>query len=320
MRRILILGGNRFLGPAITERLVHNNDKVTIFNRGNNYNLTINKSARWIKGDRLNIEEINKLRNEKFDIVYDMCAYTPRDIKNSMIVLNKNTQHFVFLSTAAVYEETNIFPIHETAPLGRWDSFGEYGTNKSAVESIYTKWAKKNKKRLTIFRPVYILGKNNYFNRENYYFSRILKKFPILMPSNGNAMIQFTFLEDVAEAFFKIPILQKEQIEVLNLGSDEYITVKGFAELCAKVAQKEITRFIELTKRDGIDEKHFNEELYPFPNISLILSNKKMWKYKIKHTKLEVGLQDIYDDWLKKWDNTVDISNLEKLIISNKHS
>ena len=98
MRNILIIGGSRFLGPSLTDKLIENGDRVTLFNRGNSYNTSINKLARQVKGDRFVYEEMKLMKDEKFDVVYDMCAYNPEHIKNSMEILGENTEHFVFFS------------------------------------------------------------------------------------------------------------------------------------------------------------------------------------------------------------------------------
>lgn len=315
-RKILIIGGTRFLGPSIINLLLKNGDKVFCFNRGNKYTYQIPKSVKQIKGDRENARDLKQLENYSFDLVYDMCCYYPRQAEKLINAIHKNSKHIIFLSTAAVYKKTYLYPLKEDAEKGKWSSFGDYGTNKSQAEEKFIRNAKRNNTKLTIFRPVYILGKDNYFDRENYYFSRVLGGQKILVPGNGNALIQCCFVDETADMFYKIPLLQTNQIETLNLGGDEYITVKGFAELCASIAKKQSKIHLLDTKEYGFEEEQFRDDLYPFPNVSLILSNARIKeRYDIQFKDLNEGLKDIYKHWIKKWDGNVRRSEKEKNIL-----
>ncbi|MBN1618650.1 NAD-dependent epimerase/dehydratase family protein [Candidatus Dojkabacteria bacterium] len=316
-RKVLVIGGSRFVGPLLIRRLLEHGDTVVLFNRGNNYGYTIDRRVIQIRGDRMNLEDVLKLKSMHFDIVYDMCAYNPHHITNTMKVLKNLTRHFVFFSTAAVYKESFIFPLSESASLGSWGSFGDYGENKALTEGKYLLWGKTKGRKVTIFRPVYILGKSNYFDRENYYFSRLHAKEKIIVPGNGKALIQFAFVEDVVEAFFRVPLIQKQKSEILNIGSSEYITVEGFINLCAQISKKTPTMVHLVNGRFAISETQFYDDLYPFPNVNLILSNERSTKlYKINYKPLKVGLTDVYKHWKKQWDGKVKRYELEKKILT----
>jgi len=70
------------------------------------------------------------------------------------------------------------------------------------------------------------------------------------------------------------------------------------------------------TKRFGLDEEHFYDDFYPFPNLTFIASNKKITqKYGIKFKPLYAGLHDIYLDWKKRWNGKTNIYSLEQEIL-----
>ena len=163
---------------------------------------------------------------------------------------------------------------------------------------------------------MYLLGKNNFFDRENYYFSRLSENKVILLPGNGACLVQFAFLEDVSRMFYKIPLMQEKRIDKINVGSSEYVSVKGFVKLCSEVVgiNPDIVQVPDGFL--GVDESRFYDDLYPFPNETLIVSNQKsLLEYDQNYTSLKQGLSDVYNNWRNSWDGKVEISDREEHLI-----
>jgi dTDP-glucose 4,6-dehydratase len=255
------------------------------------------------------------LFKKKYDLIYDLCCFNPVDANNLLSNIQPPS-HIIFLSTAAVYKKPMIYPLTEDTELGDWDSFGDYGTLKVKAERKFINYSKKHSIKLTIFRPAYLLGKNNYFDRENYYFSRILNNDPILVPGNGSAIIQFAFLDETAQAFALIPVKQKGQIEILNISGNDCISVIDFVKLCGNIA-KTNPKIINLdTKQFNMQEEHFYDDFYPFPNLSFIISNSKIVsKYKIQFKPLVKGMNEIYKYWKKSWNGNTKKYLLEEQVL-----
>ncbi len=320
MSKALIIGGSRFVGPEIIKRLLKNGDTVTTFNRGNNYGKKISRKVRNIKGDRVVLKDLQKLKASKYDYIYDMCCFDPKDASLLLKIL-KPKSHLVFFSSAAVYKKTRVYPLLEESRLGSWPTFGDYGERKAKIEKIYQAYCQKNNLKLTIFRPTYLLGENNYFDRENYFFSRILNNKPILIPGMGDSVLQFSFLDDTAEAFFRIPKNQKKQIEKINIAGNDLVSIKNFILLCGDIVGKKPKLINIANGQFGIFEEEFYDDLYPFPNVTFITSNKKLVEdYGIKMTKLEDGLKKIYKAWLKNWDHKTHVYKMEKDILNKFHT
>jgi len=301
MKKILIIGGSRFIGPALVNLINTEDRMITVFNRGNDYGQQLPINIVKIKGDRRDPSTMQILANEKYDLVYDLCCFNKTDALNLLNILQP-TANIVFLSTAAVYKKPSLFPIEENSELGEWDSFGDYGTCKAQAEKEFIQFVRRYNLKLTIFRPVYLLGKDNYFDRENYYFSRILNDDPILIPSNGNALIQFAFLEETVRAFAVVPQKQVSQIEVLNVGGDQFVSLVSFVKLCANVARKEAKLVYLDCNAHGLIEDHFYDDFYPFPNLTFIVNNSRIKQvFNFNFQSLESGMQDIFVDWKHKW-------------------
>ena len=115
--KILIIGGSRFVGPLVVEKLIKRKHDITIFNRGkiqSNYT-----NVKFIQGDRKNGFNIK----DKFDVVIDTCAYKGEHIQKAINELKFD--YYLNFSTAAVYKKTTKFPLTEESETGDWPLWGD---------------------------------------------------------------------------------------------------------------------------------------------------------------------------------------------------
>jgi len=280
--KILIIGGSRFVGPLIISKLVEKGHNLTVFNRGR-----IKKEyekVRFIEGNRnegFNIKD-------HFDVVIDTCAYKEIHIKK--VVDELRFDFYLNLGTAASYKKTEIFPLSEDSEIGEWPIWGDY--NKGKVEC--EKFLEKNKIKHANLRPVYILGTNNYVDREHFIYSKIKNKEQIIIPGNGQATIQFVFKEDVANS---IVLLAEKKIEGnFNCTGDEIITLKGLVEEMGKIiGTKPIIKYNQNTDGENHDVNEF-----PFANDNFICNNEKLKRLGIKFNPLIKKLKQDYENYYKK--------------------
>ena len=279
---ILIFGGNRFSGKLIVKKLFFEGHNITVLNRSGKSSV----DCTVLKCDRNNFIKLSALiENMQFDCVIDMCLFNKQQAVESYILFNGKIKKYIFISSVAVYNENNSFPIKETDELGSWKMFGEYGLNKKEVEQYFEQ--QKDFPYVT-FRPTYIIGENNHLNREGYYFENILKNKKINIEGDGNAILSFVFVEDVAEIICKATINQINTRESYNICNDEHITIIGFVELIAKILNKKV---------------YFNymNELVSFKNKNCFFSNKKIKKdFDHEFINLKPGLKSLSKFFLNK--------------------
>ena len=68
MKKILVMGGNQFVGKEVAKKLLEKNYKVYVLNRGIRKNLD---NVIFLKADRKNISEMkNILKNIEVDCYY----------------------------------------------------------------------------------------------------------------------------------------------------------------------------------------------------------------------------------------------------------
>ncbi|MGZ4434096.1 MAG: NAD-dependent epimerase/dehydratase family protein, partial [Trebonia sp.] len=78
--RVLILGGTRFLGRAITDAALGRGNTVTLFNRGVS-NPGLYPGVETITGDRTS--DLSALDGRAWDAVIDVAGYDPRVVRLS---------------------------------------------------------------------------------------------------------------------------------------------------------------------------------------------------------------------------------------------
>ena len=100
-KRILILGGTGFLGPAIVEHALAQGHTVTLFNRGRT-NADLFPELEQLRGDR-NTGELDALRGREFDAVIDTSAYVPGHVTAAAEILRDQVGQYLLISSISVY-------------------------------------------------------------------------------------------------------------------------------------------------------------------------------------------------------------------------
>jgi nucleoside-diphosphate-sugar epimerase len=279
---VLIIGGSRFVGPLLVEKLLAAGHSLTIFNRGNIR--TSYGKAEFVRGDRESGFSLKK----SFDVVIDMCAYEARHTQ--MAIEQLDFDFLIHMSTAAAYKKSEAFPLTEDSPLGPWPLWGAYNAGKVACEAVLSESGIK----YASIRPVYILGPNNYVERESFIYSRLKKGRALELPGNGNAVSQFVFSRDVAALMAMIA--GKKAAGAFNCAGDTIVTLKGLVEMMGRVCGRK-PAMASAPEKDGVG---FDERSFPFANENFIVSNEKAKALGASFTPLETGLAEDYGAFYSK--------------------
>ena len=272
--KILVMGGTRFVGKSLVQKLILQNYDIDIFTRGNKPNP---KGANLIKGDRNNLQDILKLKNNKYDIVFDISGRELSQTKILIENINENFDRYVYVSSAGVYQDSQELPINEKDPIDK-DSrhIGKYESEK---------WLIDNKIPFTSFRPTYIYGPGNYNKIENWFFERIvsLKKVPI--PFDGSLITQLGHVSDLTDAMIKCLSQIKTKNNIYNCSGEKGITIKGLVMICADVC--------------NIDRNDI--ELLSFDYRKLDTKSRKSFPIRLNHyhTSISKIKEDL--DWEPKY-------------------
>ena len=107
--KILVMGGTRFVGKSLVGKLLFQNHDIDIFTRGNKNNP---EKTNLIKGDRNDLESIVKLKNEKYDVIYDISGRELEQTKLLIENLDNSFQRYIYVSSAGVYKDNCELPLH----------------------------------------------------------------------------------------------------------------------------------------------------------------------------------------------------------------
>lgn len=290
MKKILILGGNQFVGKAITKRLLEKNYDIYVLNRGTKENL---KNAVHIKCDRNNIDEMkNSLKNFYVDIIIDVSAYTQSQVNIIQNAMLNRFKQYILISSASIYNDVTTYPIKENDSIGENIIWGNYAKDKFLAEVETINNSKLHNFKYTIFRPFYIYGIGNNHDRENYIFSRIKYDLPIFLPNKGDNIVQFGYIDDLVDGILMSFENEKFYNEIFNISGDECVTFSKLVNLCGEIMDKKVDiRYIstfnnEIKARDWFPFR----DIHLFGDISKIKEKGFYNKYSLRE-----GLKEIYE-------------------------
>ena len=285
--KYLVFGGTRFVSWYIVKKLYESGNEVITINRGNCKGLHGNNITE-IYADRHNFNELKSALDEvEVDYVIDVSGYTLNDIKYSFeAIMNKDIKGYIFISSSAVYQESEILPIKEDFPVGENRNWGNYGTDKLEAEKYLTNKQQNSKFPIIILRPPYIYGEGNNVYREAFIFDRLKEGKPIIIPYNGKCLVQFIHIDDLYQTI--IQLLKKNvKGNIFNVGNCDSITLKGWVQKCMLAFGKS-TEIIEF---DYLTNNFNSRDFFPLYDYQYYLDVTKISEIFKPVITLEDGLQ-----------------------------
>ena len=288
MKKILIMGGNQFVGKEIAKKFLEKNNTVYVLNRGTRKNI---EGVIFLKTDRDNyIEMKNTLKDIEVDVIVDVSAYTEEQVNILHKVMKNKFKQYILISSASIYNNIKCTPVNEENQTGENLIWGDYAKNKYLAEKITIENSNLYNFKYTIFRPFYIYGIGNNLDRENYFFSRIKYNLPIFIPSKNN-IIQFGYVEDLALAIESSIDNSDFYNQIFNISGNEYVTMSEFAEICGKVINKKtMIKYIN-TEKNKIKARDW----FPFREVNLFGDISKLENTGFRNVfSLVQGLEKTY--------------------------
>jgi nucleoside-diphosphate-sugar epimerase len=199
-KRILVLGGTLFLGPAIVEAAVAEGHTVTLFNRGvTNPDLFPHlEKLRGFRSGDANDEDLAALSRRHFDVIVDVWPNDPAIVASAAESLKGRAQHYLYVSSVAAYDskEFTRAGIDENAPLEAWNGPGRK-YNRGKAESERRLHAILGDK-LTIVRPGPIKGNRDTTPDLLTWLVRAQNGGRHIGPGDGSDPVELVDVKDVA--------------------------------------------------------------------------------------------------------------------------
>ena len=197
--KILVLGGTFFVGPSIVNAALQQGHDVTLFNRGIT-NPSLFADLNLIKGDReLGLEAYAPLTHEEWDIVIDVWPEKSKLVDEATAALKKNTNHYIFISSIAVYRDfvqVGLTEEYEVVNLDLdLDEWG-YSEEKLAAEIFVKERFRDNH---TILRGGPIKGWRDPAVDILYWCIKLNRDNAIIAPGSGLDYLQFIDVKDIGK-------------------------------------------------------------------------------------------------------------------------
>lgn len=283
MRKILITGGTVFVSRFIAEYFVAKGDDVYVINRNTRQQ---SKGVKLIEADRRNLGE--SLKKYSFNTVIDT-GYTADDVNALLDALNEYGE-YIFISSSAVYPETEKQPFHENTKLGENKIWGKYGINKMEAEQVLL----KRNLNAYILRPPYLYGQMNNLYREAFVFDCALSSRKFYLPQNGEMKLQFLHIDDLCR-FIDIILKITPSEHIFNVGNEKSVSIREWVEICYNSVGKHV---------DFINVYNDTEQInyFSFYNYEYYLDVSKQYQLMPNVRTLSDGLAEAFEWYINNQD------------------
>jgi NADH dehydrogenase len=241
--KIVVTGASGFVAKNLRKHLSENNVDLISISRKN-----FKKLKNETKIVSKNYDEkliLPKIKNS--DGLIHLVGIGKQSVKNNYNLINVEfTKKIIQLCKKA-----NIKKIIYTSGLGvsKSSSIGyfisKYQAEKLIIESDLD---------YTIFRPSYIIGKDDLFTK---YLKKQIKKGEIQIPGSGKYSIQPVYINDVSEIISKAITDTKFKKQTLDLVGSETISFQKYVTLFSKKTKTKIKKInLESAYHDAISKPH----------------------------------------------------------------
>jgi 2'-hydroxyisoflavone reductase len=194
--RLLVIGGARFSGRALSELALERGHEVTLFHRTPT---DLMPEAEHVIGDR--DQGVDALAGRRFDAVVDTCGYVPRAVRASAGLLG-DSGWYGFISSLSAHPEDLPPGANEDSPIfeppfpDTEDVTDEtYGPLKVACEREVTEAFGD---RACVIRPGFIVGPNDPTDRFTYWVRRGAAGGEMIAPAPADYGLQWVDARDLA--------------------------------------------------------------------------------------------------------------------------
>ena len=159
------------------------------------------------------------------------------------VCIEKKVKEIYLASSSEVYQTPNKVPTDEKEPLKIPNIFNprySYGGGKILTELMGIHYGKKFFKKLIIFRPHNVYGKNMGNDHVIPEFINRIKKIKsnkFKIQGTGNEIRSFIYIDDFIEAF-KIILKKGKHLNIYNIGTNESINIISLAKKIFKIFNK----------------------------------------------------------------------------------
>lgn len=237
-RKILVLGGTRFFGIQLVQKLIENDDDITVASRSIS-NVSFPSEVKTIRIEERDQEKSLEACqiNGPYDIIYDQICFSPNEASLLLKCLSQSTKKLIHTSTLSVYPcngeqyESNFDPFTYPLSSGSRNQF-TYSEGKRLAEAVYFQTARIP---VTSVRLPVVLGPDDYTGRLDFHIKRIAAG-QTIAAINPKAQASLIQSHEAADFLFWIGL--QDFNGPINACSDGEISLYKIIELIEKTLNK----------------------------------------------------------------------------------
>jgi nucleoside-diphosphate-sugar epimerase len=299
--RVLVIGGTLFIGKLLVKRLLGEDHDVTVLHRRAEH--PFGRRVRNVAADRNDAASVRAaLTGLKFDAVYDF-AYdwergtTGHQVEACARAIPGDITRYVFMSSVAAYGDG--LNHAEDDPLASEAATNPYVRNKASSERALFRMFHETKFPVVTMRPPFVYGPENPFYRETFFWDRMKAGRPIIIPGDGNRLMQFVYVHDLVEACFHALEKNTAPGRAFNVADERALTQMELVNAFAKAAGKEAEivkvprSLIARAGGNAFGEPYYFGEYYDVPPITMMVGRVKR-VFNMSLTPFAEGLKETW--------------------------
>lgn len=269
-KKVLVTGGEGFIGSHLTDKLVELGADVTVFAKanimGNQPNLTNLKQVidkiKIISGNVGEKDAITQIIKSDPDVIMHLGAIAfvdysfdhPFEVITAnylgtlnvlQAAMNLDIERVVVTSSSEIYGTAQYAPIDEKHPL---NPTSPYAASKAAADrTAFAFWNTYNLP-IAIIRPFNTYGPRHTYDIIPKFIKLALKNKDLTIYGDGNQSRDFTFIDDMVRAFVIMGSDKKALGEAVNFGSGKDVTINDITQKIIKMS-KSSSKVVHVEKR-----------------------------------------------------------------------
>tara|TARA_B100001175_G_scaffold59938_1_gene48525 strand:+ start:8555 stop:9535 length:981 start_codon:yes stop_codon:yes gene_type:complete len=315
MKRCIVTGGAGFIGSHLVEKLIKKNFSVTVidnFSTGRMQNLSqVKNKIKIVKKDITSEKNLNKYFKgvkyvfhlaAKADIVPSIeqpKLYYDTNVSGTLNILEACRKHkikkIIYAASSSSYGLAKYFPTNETSKI---NPEYPYAFTKHLGEELIAHWSKVYNLDFISLRLFNVYGIRSrtsgaYGAMFGVFLAQKINNKPLTVVGNGKQSRDFTYVTDIADAFYKAAISKKKN-EIINIGTGKPTAV-------IDIAKKLRSSYVFIKKRPGEPDKthsstikakkilNWKSKISINKGIKIMLNNINLWKNAPIWTKSKIN-------------------------------
>jgi len=273
-KKVLVTGADGFMGSHLTEKLISFGAKVSVLVRGSSVSGTYKFALKNISHLRKSLERIlavnvsssdtvGMIRRLNPEVIFHLAAdaYVPYSFERPFEVMNTNLQgtlhileaamkstnmkRVVCTSSSEIYGTAQARSINELHPL---NPTSPYAASKVAADRFAYSYYLTYGLPLSIIRPFNTYGPRHTYDVIPKFIDLALKGERITIYGKGTQSRDFTYVDDMIEAFLLMGRHKKAVGQAVNFGTGTDISVNEIARLIVRLTRSK-SKTVHVRKR-----------------------------------------------------------------------